>query len=426
MAWAGMSDAQLQQWNNQFLGDLGVSGNNNPNIYNNDYQFLLHWENREGIGDRAVFNPLGSTRQEPGSVPINSVGVQSYADLSSGANANAYSLLSPSVPGYPQLLNAFQTGTADINQNYQGLHSWSAGPNAAANQGYWNLAGTGTSTGPASSGSPSNPVQSGGSTPGAPPGTPDPNKVAAAQAGITDQYLRRQIDLQYQLAAIDEQFAKKEASFQNQLLGLSKQSLGIQEGALTRAMAEAPELQADVQKIYQLQYGGIKQAGEDTNRQYRQQLINQSAQNAGTGGAFTKGARDEHANTMADWASATASLQRQRSTLQAQQNQEAIGYLEKLAAYQDQKKQYDLISQRYGIQGQEIMARLGSTLQQTAIGAGMNIADLFTQVANTDASLIGTVPGPNISPGLTSSPYAQDPTQAYSQSPGSFGFGYGP
>lgn len=260
------------------------------------------------------------------------------------------------------------------------------------------------------SGTTGNPVTGAG---GANPNNPaaiNNDPAAAALAGIQDLYLRRQIQLQFDLAKIDQQFAQTEAGYQGRLLGLEQQSLGIQQGALQRQMGEAPLTQADVEKMYQLQYAGIKQSGEDVNRQYRQQLTDLASSGAASGSLFTKGQRDAHANMMADWASATSNLQRQRATLQAQQNEEAIAYLEKLAAFQDQKKQYDIVSQRYGIQGEEIMSRLASSLQQTAIGAGQSVFDLEQQLANTDASMVQALGPFPITPNLAAgNPYASNP-----------------
>jgi len=399
---ANMTADQLNTWNYDFLRSLGVS---NYGTQARDLGFLGAWENRENVGNFAQFNPLattmsgygGHTITQPGAA--HDVGVKWFPSIEQGASANAAALMG-NTPGYAELLNAFRTGTLDQSASYQGLHSWSAGPNAPANQGYWSLTGIGSTPGSGQGGGP------------APPPGGEADKAAAAAAAAEKIQLQRQVDLQGQLAAIDEEFARREAGFQSQLLRLSQQGLGIQEGALDRAMKEAPLLQEDINKIYQLQYGGIKQSEADVNRAYKQNLVDQMASTAGSGSGFTKGTRDERANIIADHASSIASLERSKATLQAQQNQEAISYLEKIAAYQDQKKQYDIISQRYGIQGQEIMQRLASTLQQTKIGAGMNVADLMTQMAQTDLSLVSSVPAPLITPGLTQNPYTGDPTTA--------------
>lgn len=394
-------------WDVQVLKDLGIQsgsalGGANP-AYQADLNFLNAWQTRE-TGDKmpnlAHYNLLGNMGQPGtyGGTPVNNYlgnggGLLSYPSMEQGAadTAHRISLYGDLSGGFQQ---GMQTGT-----NYAGLSKWSGG-------GYSSIGGSG--------GNPNSSSDAYGA---------GNDKAGAASAGINNALTAQQIDLQKQLATIDEEYARKEAAFQQRLLGLSKSSLGIQEGGLDRQLKEAPLLQADVNRLYQLQFAGIGVRGQGVNEQYRQALTDQASHGASSGSLFTKGHRDEHANTMADWSRATYFLQNQRASLQAQQHQEAVGYLEKLAAFADQKKQYDIISQRYGIQGEEIDQRLKSTLQQTAIGAGQAVTSLFQQMLNTDAGLMNTLAPPPMTGGLASGdPYSADPSQGPAQ--GSYGGGY--
>lgn len=369
---AGMTSDQLTQWNTRFLNDIGAT---NYAVQARDLGFLGAWENREGVGSLATFNPLATTMQGYGGHPINSVGVAAYPDIASGAAANAAALMGNN-PGYAELLNAFQTGTLDQSKDYLGLSTWS-GPG-----GYSNLSGISSQVG-------------GGGSNNPPPGTTN-NPVDATSRGIQNDALAREIKLQNDLAVIDEQYAKQEADFQNRLLALQRESLGISEGGLARQLAEAPALQADVNRMFALQFAGVQAQGGELRRKYDLNKAQMFSGQAGAGSLFSKGARDERLDLVKTWQYQAGELDRRRRELLARQNQEAIGYLEKISAMLDQKKQYDIVSQRYGIQGEEIAARLASTLKQTGIGAGMNVTDLFSQMLQNTAGFVTDVGSPAI------------------------------
>lgn len=99
--------------------------------------FMLAWMNREGTA--ASFNPLATTERIPGSVPLpgNSAGVQQYADLATGAQATARTLLNGN---YGDVVAALKSGSANPSAHYAGLGTWSGG-------GYTTLSGIPASDG---------------------------------------------------------------------------------------------------------------------------------------------------------------------------------------------------------------------------------------------------------------------------------------
>lgn len=394
-----MATTTPYQWDVQVLKDLGVQPGSGA--YNADLNFLNAWQTHE-TGDvmpnTAHYNLLGNMGRlngPYGGVPVNNYlggggGLLSYPTLEQGAADTAHR-----ISLYGDLSKAFQSG-AQLNTNYSGLGTWSGG-------GY-------TSLGPG--GNPNTAATN------PPPGTTN-NPAAAAQTGLNKIALERQAVLDVQLAALDEQYARVEADFQNRLLGLQKKSLGISEGGLARQLAEAPALQSDVSKLYYLQYAGISANKADLTRQFKQSQVDLASQGAATGSSFTKGHADELYQMTKDYQSKRASLDRQWQALRAQQNQEAISYLEKIQALQDQKKQYDIASKRYGIQGEEIATRLMYSIAQTGAGVGVDIQSLEAQSAMNEYNFLSALGSPNIVPmtqgapgsvvGSAASPYVGDP-----------------
>lgn len=364
-----MSADQLNQWNYKFLNDIGAT---NPAIQARDLGFLGAWENREGIGNLALFNPLGTTMRGFGGSPIpgQSAGVMSYPDIASGAEANAQALMGNNA-GYAELLNAFQQGTLDQSAHYQGLSTWS-------NAGYDNLAGLPSTV------------------PGGAIAAGSQNQSAQNQSQIAATGTQAQIALTRAQEQIDENYARSEAAFQQQLLGLQKEDLGNREATLQRQLSEAPILQGEIMKQFALQFAGIKATGQDVNRSYRQALTDLASRGAATGSSFTKGTRDQHANEMADWSSATAQLQRQKQALSSRQFSEEVQYMEQIAGYQDAKKQLDILSRRYNISGEEIASKLGFSLQQLQSGMDINVSDLYTQLMGIQAGVPLNYGAPNI------------------------------
>ncbi len=108
--------------------------------------FLNAWQRREGNG--GTNNPFNTTYQIPGkpqSTVPNTPGVVNYSSESLGVLGTVATLKGHY---FGDVLADLRAGTASTTKSYYGLHAWSAGPNAPASKGYWNLSGTPTTAGP--------------------------------------------------------------------------------------------------------------------------------------------------------------------------------------------------------------------------------------------------------------------------------------
>lgn len=99
-------------------------------INDSNVGFLVGWQNREGgnWGNTAAYNPINTTLGEPGSTPINSVGVQSYSSWAQGIQATAQTLMGSA---YQSILAALKAGDASEVDTSGGMASalstWSGG-----------------------------------------------------------------------------------------------------------------------------------------------------------------------------------------------------------------------------------------------------------------------------------------------------------
>jgi hypothetical protein len=75
-------------WAQALLGQLGIAATSE------DVRAIVAWERAEGghWSNSARFNPLNTTQQEPGSAPMNSVGVQAYTSWDQGLAATVQTL----------------------------------------------------------------------------------------------------------------------------------------------------------------------------------------------------------------------------------------------------------------------------------------------------------------------------------------------
>lgn len=88
-------------WSRALLTAIGNSAPNQSIV-----DFVIGWTCAESTtNSRALYNLLNTTQQEPGSVPINSVGVQSFVSFQQGIEANAAVLQNGL---YPDLLSALK------------------------------------------------------------------------------------------------------------------------------------------------------------------------------------------------------------------------------------------------------------------------------------------------------------------------------
>jgi cell wall-associated NlpC family hydrolase len=87
---------------------------------------VVAWEAREGGNwhNSATNNPLNTTLPEPGSLPMNSVGVQAYVDWPQGIKATVDTLLNGR---YSDIVGALQAGMGLATASYPGLLVWSGG-----------------------------------------------------------------------------------------------------------------------------------------------------------------------------------------------------------------------------------------------------------------------------------------------------------
>lgn len=86
------------------------------------------WENAEGgnWGNNAAANPLDTTQTEPGSYPINSVGVQAFPSWRAGLAATVTTLNNGR---YPAIISALQAGNnAQAVASAVASSVWGTGP----------------------------------------------------------------------------------------------------------------------------------------------------------------------------------------------------------------------------------------------------------------------------------------------------------
>jgi hypothetical protein len=100
---ASASGSTAQEFWSQVLTDMGAP------VTTSNIQALSAWSEREGGG--GAYNPLNTTRPEPGSTGLkgNPDGVQNYTSITQGAQATADSIRNGR---YPSILAAFMTGSA--------------------------------------------------------------------------------------------------------------------------------------------------------------------------------------------------------------------------------------------------------------------------------------------------------------------------
>lgn len=97
-----------------------------PDTGEND-QAVMAWERAEGGNwqNNAQFNPLNTTQREPGSTPINSVGVQAYTSWDEGLRATVQTLENGR---YGSVLAALAAGDcAPCVADAVGASSWGTG-----------------------------------------------------------------------------------------------------------------------------------------------------------------------------------------------------------------------------------------------------------------------------------------------------------
>jgi hypothetical protein len=219
------------------------------------------------------------------------------------------------------------------------------------------------------------------------------NAPQITQDAINKSDLQQQSVLNQAMAGLNSQFAQEEAGFQNQLLGLSQQSLGIQRGQLARLGKEYPQLHNIQLQQNALTLQGMHQSETDTKRQYAQMFRDQSANAAASGSTFSKGNRDQTTLERQQEASALSGISRQERSLGLTQRSENIQFQEQMTNLRDQNKNLDILAQRYGISAQEIKTRLSNTLQQMGYQSQMTEADLAAAIASTDVSMGALVSG---------------------------------
>src|SRR5262249_2216526 len=103
-----------QSWEVSLLQALGMP------VTKANVQSVVSWEAAEGGNwqNTATYNPLNTTQAEPGSAPMNSVGVQAYDSWSSGLQATVATLHNGS---YGDILSALRTGKGLFGRHLAGL-----------------------------------------------------------------------------------------------------------------------------------------------------------------------------------------------------------------------------------------------------------------------------------------------------------------
>lgn len=355
----------VSQFDKLFLHDIGA-GYTPQNV-----GFLDAWIGREGGLNSPGFNLLNTTQKEPGSVPFNNVGVQAFPNVTEAAQANATALLNGM---YNDLLSGFRSNSLSTNQNYQGLHSWSAGPNAAPQKGYWNLAGV-------PGVDPNNPLSQGDAL------NSFLTQASSAQA-LQDLANVQTAETQEQQWVLEQsKQANLEAGYQQENLGLSEADLRSQQAALVRQLGLAPQEQALQEHQYQQQFA-------DMLRNYQTSGHQMASHEAGTGSMFTQGARDDRSNLFKNYQSSTNMLGWQKKA-------EELNYREQINALKDQQQALARQALRYGISEQEIKSRLAAQLSNIQYGGITSLYPL-QQAALNDISTIAvnSVSGQN-PPGTT-------------------------
>lgn len=142
-------------WETDLLGQLGVP------ITDANVSFLDAWNRAEGNvsgqSGLGINNPLNNTNRVPGSVPVNSVGVQLYPSLADGIAITAKTIKPQNQAGwvdyYSAIYDALKTGNplSNITDAVKvQLGVWGTGSGFLGNAG--NIT-TGTGTGPVEGGS---------------------------------------------------------------------------------------------------------------------------------------------------------------------------------------------------------------------------------------------------------------------------------
>lgn len=109
-----------QQFATQLLADLG-DPISQPSVAS-----IMKWANAEGgmWHNTALYNPLNTTLKEPGSHPINSVGVQAYTSWDQGMGAVVATLRNGH---YPEILNLLASGGGLTKAADANLDTWGTG-----------------------------------------------------------------------------------------------------------------------------------------------------------------------------------------------------------------------------------------------------------------------------------------------------------
>lgn len=353
----------VPDWQKQFLNDI------NAPITPQNVTFLSAWNQAEGKGSLGYNNPFNTTLQQPGSSPINSVGVQSYPNMQEGVMADAKALME-NHPGYATLLNALRTGNIDPAVMGQDLSQTPWGTGAGASnvlnqwgdklpQGYNTLTGYQNAQ-----------IQQ--------------NAPQILQGTIQAGNLQEQQLLNQLMTGQQSQFARQEAGFQLGNIGLSQQQLGISRGALARQEKLIPREYGLERQQFGLQGADIAANRASLKREYQQNLNNMIAGEAGAGSLFTKGARDTRSLARFEESQALAANTRQRQSLGIQERGAALGFKEQMASLKDEGKNLNILAKRYGISIKEVQARLANTLKEMGYAGMMTTSDLASQLASTN------------------------------------------
>jgi hypothetical protein len=168
------------------------------------------------------------------------------------------------------------------------------------------------------------------------------------------------------------QYARTQSGYDTLNLALSEQDLATQQAALQRQLGIAPRQQAIQEKEYSQEFA-------DMLRNYQTNKESQWSSEAGTGNFFSKGARTDRGNLLADY-------QSQHNVLALQKQSEEINYREQINQLKDQQAALHRMSERYGISEAEIKTRLAQQLSNIRYGGLTSLYPLSQQLSNDQLS----------------------------------------
>lgn len=179
-------------------------------------------------------------------------------------------------------------------------------------------------------------------------------------------------------------YINQDAGFGRERIGLNREGLGVQQGALNRAGVLDP-------RLHQLSLEEWKQRGEQNIFQREGQDRQLSSQATTAGSLQSQGARQGFSDIAKQLEFG------QRDVLRGTQR-ENLSFEERAAQRQDQQKQLDLAAKGLNIDGRELESRTQRALQELGLSSSIKVQEITRAINDLNAgrynplqAILGTI-----------------------------------